>query len=225
VYEGECEECEAVRLGQQWLAQYRQTVLATYGLNEGEYAHMDLNTYQPDPKYPSQDEAKNAMYALVDEWKAGNWRAGILLYSDDVGIGKTHLVIGAARIGVQLYTPSKLGERILAVWDMPSYVREIKNSYDKGGTAEIEASTIEPAILIMDDLGAEHVKTAEWYHGLMYDILNARWKDQKATLVTTNVNPAELRDRIGDRAFSRLISLTGEPVELWGDDYRVTKGG
>jgi len=202
LYDGECEQCAAIKLGQEWLAQYRQTVLVAYGLDKGQYAHMDLNTYKPDPAYPTQAAAKQAMFDLVERWKAG-------------------LVVAAARIGIQLYTPKRLGERIFAIWDMPSYVREIKNSYDNGGTAEIEASAIEPAILIMDDLGAEHVRTAEWYHGLMYDILNARWKDQKATLVTTNVPLIELRDRIGDRAFSRLLSLTGQPIQLWGDDYRL----
>lgn len=198
-----------------------QRTLENNGLVGGKYGDMTFQTYIPDPRYPSQELAKKAVIAMVDRWRQGDWKASIMLASSihDVGVGKTHLAIAAARAGLYLW--DKPGYKILTVWDMPSYIAAIKSSYDNGGTAEIQASAAEPRILIMDDVGAEHVVSIGWYQSLMYDIFNARWLDELATVVTTNLKGTEIMSRLGSRAFSRLISLTGRPIVITGEDYRL----
>jgi len=218
-----CERCEAIELGKRVLDQMRASLLERYGLDQGEYGHMAFQSYQPDPRQPSQHRAKAAALGVVERWKQGDWSAGFMLYSslNAVGVGKSHLAIAAARAGLMLYQPRTPGESILAVWDMPSYVKAIKSSYDNGGTEQIQRSASEPAILVMDDVGAEYVKTQDWYQGLLYDILNARWLNRKATIITTNLPLDKLGQRIGTRALSRLLSLTGKPIEMAGEDYRM----
>jgi DNA replication protein DnaC len=183
---------------------------------------MTLDSYWPDPGYPSQAKTKEAVRAMLAAWASGDWSAGILLASPDVGIGKTHLAIAAAREGVIFYRPG-IGEQILAVWDMPSFVDAVRHTYDDGGTADLMHSVQEPVILVLDDIGTEHVnkESRTWYQGLMFQIVNARWLARRATIVTTNLGADDLWAWVGPRVFSRLIELAGAPVLMQGEDYRL----
>ena len=204
------------------MQEVKSATLRRYGLDAGRYARMTLDSYRPDPGYPSQAEAKEAVRAMVATWASGDWSAGILLASSDVGIGKTHLAIAAAREGVMRYRP-KIGEQILAVWDMPSFVDAVRHTYDDGGTADLMHSVKEPVILVLDDIGTEHVskESRTWYQGLMFQIVNTRWLARRATIVTTNLDADDLWAWVGPRVFSRLIELVGAPVLMQGEDYRL----
>jgi DNA replication protein DnaC len=200
----------------------KTATLRRYKLDVGRYGHMTLENYQPDAVYPSQAAAREVVRTMVATWASGDWSAGILLASPDVGIGKTHLAIAAAREGVMLYRPG-IGERILAVWDMPSFVDAVRHTYDDGGTADLMVSVQEPVILVLDDIGTEHVskESRTWYQGLMFQIVNARWLARRATIVTTNLDADDLWAWVGPRVFSRLIELTDAPVLMQGEDYRL----
>ena len=217
-----CEECSRQRFAERAMEEARVAMLHRYKLDVGRYAHMTLDSYRPDPGYPSQAAAKEAVGAMVGTWAGGDWSAGILLASPDVGIGKTHLAIAAAREGVMIYRPG-IGEQILAVWDMPSFVDAVRHTYDDGGTADLMVSVQEPVILVLDDIGTEHVSQEGrfWYQGLMFQIVNARWLARRATIVTTNLSADDLWAWVGPRVFSRMIELTGAPLLMQGEDYRL----
>ena len=217
-----CEECSRRQFVQRAKEEVRAATLRRYKLDVGRYAHMTLDSYRPDTRFPSQAEAREAVLALVAIWTKGDWSAGILLTSPDVGIGKTHLAIAAAREGVMLYQP-EIGEKILAVWDMPSFVDAVRHTYDDGGTADLMVSVQQPVILVLDDIGTEHVnkESRSWYQGLMFQIVNARWLARRATIVTTNLDADDLWAWVGPRVFSRLIELVGAPVLMQGEDYRL----
>jgi DNA replication protein DnaC len=204
------------------MQEVKAATLRRYKLDAGRYAHMTLDSYHADPGYPSQAETKEAVRAIVTTWASGDWSAGILLASPDVGIGKTHLAIAAAREGVMIYQP-RIGEKILAVWDMSSFVDAVRHTYDDGGTADLMYSVQEPVILVLDDIGTEHVsrESRTWYQGLMFQIVNARWLARRTTIVTTNLEADDLWAWVGPRVFSRLIELTGAPVLMQGKDYRL----
>jgi DNA replication protein DnaC len=218
LHDGDCERCSAAVLGEAALALARQRTIAKYGLDTGEYAHMTFDTYSP--RHPTQIEAQAAARRLVDTWRSGNWRTGMLLVSPDVGVGKTHLAIAAAREGLFLYTPQKF-ERILTIWDVPTLLGDIKNSYNNGGPAHIMEAAKTSGILVMDDLGAEDYRRESWYQNILYDIFNSRWLHHKTTIVTTNLAPDELQARVSSRVWSRMLSLTKHPVLLSGRDFRL----
>jgi DNA replication protein DnaC len=219
-----CEECARRRFVEAAMEESKAAMLHRYKLDTGRYAHMTLGSYRPDARYPSQAAAKRAAEAMIAAWTCGDWSAGILLASPEVGIGKTHLAIAAAREGVVRYRPA-IGEQILAVWDMPSFVDAVRHTYDDGGTAGLMLSVQQPAILVLDDIGTEHVgkESWPWYQGLMFQIVNARWLSRRATIVTTNLEPDELWEWVGPRVFSRLVELTGVPLRMEGEDYRLRR--
>jgi DNA replication protein DnaC len=56
--------------------------------------------------------------------------------------------------------------------------------------------------LVLDDLGRE--KPTEWVQETLYLVVNARYEACLATSVTTNLEPAALRTRIGESVVDRL---------------------
>lgn len=221
-----CEECLRQEYARVALAETKAATLHRYRLNSGRYGHMALDSFRPDPRYPSQTAAKEAVQNMIAAWAGGDWSSGILLSGSAVGIGKTHLAIAAAREGVMLARP-EVGQRLLSVWDMPSFIGAVKGSYDDGGTSDLLTSVQEPLILVLDDIGTEHIgkESQTWYQGLLYQIVNARWLAQRATLITTNLTLDDLWAWVGPRVLSRLSELTGPPVPMDGEDYRLKPRG
>ena len=73
-------------------------------------------------------------------------------------------------------------------------------------------------LLHIDDLGAE--SPSAWVLEQLYAIVNARYEDERAILVTTNLgDPDELADQIGHRTVSRLKEMC-ELLPLHGRDQR-----
>ena len=68
-------------------------------------------------------------------------------------------------------------------------------------------------LLHLDDLGAEH--RTDWVLEQLYSIVNERWQDQRAMVVTTNVSDLdELREQIGTRTVSRLTEMCDAHPDL-----------
>ncbi|NJL33083.1 MAG: ATP-binding protein, partial [Chloroflexaceae bacterium] len=72
-------------------------------------------------------------------------------------------------------------------------------------------------LLVLDDLGAG--KRSEWTDDVLFRILNERWRDERATLVTSNSPLEEHEERIA----SRLAQMCQE-IRLRVGDYRRLRG-
>lgn len=75
-------------------------------------------------------------------------------------------------------------------------------------------------LLIIDDLGTE--TTNSFITSQLFSCLNERYLRSKATLISTNLNLEELRDRYSDRIFSRITS-SFTLCKLTGRDIRILK--
>lgn len=70
-------------------------------------------------------------------------------------------------------------------------------------------------LLVLDDLGA--AKSSEWTEEINFRLINHRYENQLPTILTSNVLPKELLDRVGDRVSSRLIEMCDRVVIKGGD--------
>ena len=75
-------------------------------------------------------------------------------------------------------------------------------------------------LLIIDDLGTE--MTTSFVQSALYQIVNTRLLEHRATIISTNLTPSLLEDRYGAAIFSRL---RGEYTFLpfYGEDIRKLK--
>jgi hypothetical protein len=69
--------------------------------------------------------------------------------------------------------------------------------------AQTASPTKKPGlVLLIDDLGIE--KQSDWTEETLFGIIDARWRNCRPTIVTTNLTPLELRNTVGSRVYDRL---------------------
>jgi len=114
-------------------------------------------------------------------------------------------------------------------------LKQIQNSYNdsvKATELEVLRPVFETEVLVLDELGA--VKPTEWVWDTVSLILNARYNDNRTTIITSNFDdrPAgavagprgaareeTLGDRIGERMRSRLHEMC-RIIKMDGEDFR-----
>lgn len=157
--------------------------------------------------HPEIDAAIRALVKWYD------FPSGSLVLAGGYGCGKTSL----ARI---VYQHSG-GPIIITDWNSPrmeqivnatfysepDLLEDIRRSYSGDGEAKIISRCQKSNLLILDDIGAAYVKeeSQRWYEDIIWRIFDNR--NNKKTLITTNLNPAELKARIGGRCWSRLQEM------------------
>ena len=154
-----------------------------------------------------------------------------LLITGPVGVGKTHLAVGILQALI-----SERGVKGLFVHG-GALLKQVQDSYNQSVAAterEILKPIFDAQVLVLDELGA--ARKTDWVAEMIEHILNTRYNDCKATIITTNFEnapPGEakpesggrqsskdtLGDRIGERMRSRLKEMC-VLLEMDGRDYR-----
>jgi len=77
-------------------------------------------------------------------------------------------------------------------------------------------------MLAIDDLGTEPTEVLDFGNVLnpVVDLLTKRYNQQLFTIITTNLTPAEIRDKYGDRIADRFNEMM-ERIVFKNDTYRV----
>ncbi len=153
-----------------------------------------------------------AIGARLDEGR-GIWFAG------EVGTGKTTLAMLVSKAAME-------ADRTVAIYSLPRLLALLRDSYDDDARYSLnelidQLSAVD--LLHVDDVGAE--QTSPWVLEQLYTIVNTRYEDGKAIMVTTNLitehGDSALREQIGDRTVSRLYEICGEPKPMFGPDARL----
>ena len=75
-------------------------------------------------------------------------------------------------------------------------------------------------LLILDDVGTEF--NSPFYVSALYNIINSRMLEGKPTVISTNLDSTDLKERYGDAIASRIIG-TFQPLVCDGADVRLLK--
>jgi len=167
--------------------------------------------------------------SYCENWKQVYANASGILFYGKPGCGKTYASFAIAN---ELY---RKGVAVMAI-SVSRILAIIKDSFDKhGDVSEMEVlNTISDAsLLILDDLGTEH--QTSWTSRMLFQIIDAREKSSKPTIITTNLDKVGLRKYLAvvdsrtwqvdstDRIFDRIISMCAfEKVD--GKSWRIEKG-
>jgi DNA replication protein DnaC len=138
-----------------------------------------------------------------------------LWFTGDVGTGKTTLAMLVSKTAME-------AERTVAIYSLPRLLALLRETYDEGARfslSDLMDRLCSVDLLHIDDVGAE--QTTPWVLEQLYSIVNSRYEDGRALLVTTNLDDARLREQIGDRTVSRLYEVCGTPLGMFGHDQRV----
>lgn len=159
--------------------------------------------------------AKNYCDNWTDNFKNNR---GLLFYGGP-GRGKTTLAFCIANrlllsgVNVKCSGVIKLIKLVQSTYDDP----------ERGTEADIKEALERADLLILDDLGAEN-KT-QWSNAFLYEVVDARYRAEKPTIITTNLAREQLRQHLADeygitRIYDRLIEML-HPVPFEGTNYRI----
>ena len=141
--------------------------------------------------------------------------SGNLLLSGGTGLGKTFLSACIARVvsdggySVVYDTAGRIFSRF----------EEAKFRGDAEGDADAKRCQ-HCDLLIVDDLGTE--MTTSFVQSALYQLVNGRLMEGKATIISTNLAPEELGTRYGGAVLSRLEGEY-EILPFFGEDIRRLK--
>jgi len=130
----------------------------------------------------------------------------------DVGTGKTTLAMIVSKAALD-------AGRSVAIYSLPRLLNLIRGAIEtEAGMVGFLERLAAVDLLHIDDLGAEN--TTEWVLEQLYSIVNTRYEDQRAMIVTTNLRYEELVEQLGERTVSRLVGICGNGLPLYGEDDR-----
>ena len=136
-------------------------------------------------------------------------------FQGDVGTGKTTLAM--------LISAEALRHgHSVAIYSLPRLLGMLRETFDDGSEASLSTLLERLAaveLLHIDDVGAE--QSSPWVLEQLYTIVNTRYEDGRAMVLTTNLDPPRLREQIGERTVSRLVEMCGDQLKLDGSDQRV----
>ena len=130
----------------------------------------------------------------------------------DVGTGKTTLAMIVSNAALD-------AGRSVAIYSLPRLLNLIRGAIDtEAGMVGFLEQLAAVDLLHIDDLGAEN--TTEWVLEQLYSIVNTRYEDERAMIITTNLKYEELIEQLGERTVSRLVAICGNGLPLYGEDDR-----
>jgi len=142
-------------------------------------------------------------------------RHGFLLHGPP-GTGKT--LLACIMLNELLLHRTRPG-RFLAVSRFLQRLRDTfsEESQDYGQTWPVIEEMATVPYLVLDDLGTQ--RNTEWEKEQLYNLIDARYSEERLTIVTTNYPLEEIKEIAEGRIYSRLMEMC-KRVEMGGDDYR-----
>jgi DNA replication protein DnaC len=139
----------------------------------------------------------------VRRWWAERDVLTLVLRSEQPGVGKTHAAYAVGNLAVA-------DGAWATAWTMVT----LNDAFRPGNDPTAYDVACECDLLVLDDLGRERV--TEWTLERLQGLLDARWRNRKRTIITTNLDGPTFVSRYGDPIVDRVrdeawtITVTGQ---------------
>lgn len=156
------------------------------------------------------------MKKFIDE--IDKTQVDVVIIMGGTGVGKTHLLECMTTYSLAKNKLIKYASAFSFNQDMLKYHCAKLEEKD-----EILSPYLNSEILYIDDLGTEN-KINKVTNEYLYLVINERMASHKKTVITTNLDFAQIQDVYGERIFSRLVHKKHSvKINFIGQDLRVKK--
>lgn len=225
-----CRECQDTgRVGNTYCSCFKQSVVRflykqstlDQVLASENFEHFDLSYYPKQMDHRTDSPYEN-MRIILDKTKQYvehfDSEGGNLLFYGETGLGKTFLSNCVAKALLDSGHTVLYQTAIHLFEDVCGDV--IMKKSQNPNSKEIYRYLYSCDLLIIDDLGTEF--TNSFVSSELYDILNTRMREHKATLISTNLNMQELLERYEERIATRIFAEY-KVFHFFGDNIRLAK--
>lgn len=150
---------------------------------------------------------------------------GFYLFSESVGNGKTYWAckIGEKYIRDRVYYVAKNNKNLVTFINVPEFIelkkREISSNENSADILFDKARNSD--LIILDEIGAG--SHTDWSNQVVYDLINYLYINSKAVIVTSNLKPSDLADKMDARIVDRLKEI-GPTLVFKGKSKRKSEG-
>ena len=172
----------------------------------------------------------NAAYRIPERYSSATGESlaqeigtGVLLHGP-VGTGKSHRAAELMRTWVAAHLFDEgVKSAAMPMWvNVPRWLYDTRRSWrNPSVVVPTPDQMLVPRLLVLDDIGVE--KPTDWALETLYVLVSCAYDSAStALIVTSNLAPAALADRIGARLVDRLVEMCAI-VEVTGPSRRVEK--
>lgn len=143
----------------------------------------------------------------------------LYLHSTTCGNGKTAWALRLLQSYVgKIWHKSDLRCRVLFI-NVPRYILSLKDSISETNEyiQHVKKNIFSADLVVFDEVGTKSLTT--WEHEQILNLINTRIDMNKSNIYTSNLKGIELREKVGDRLYSRIVNLSVD-IELFGSDKR-----
>lgn len=143
----------------------------------------------------------------------------LYLHSTTCGNGKTAWALRLLQTYVgKIWYKSDLKCKVLFV-NVPRYILSLKDSISSTNdyVEHIKKNIFLADLVVFDEVGTKSLTV--WEHEQILNLVNTRIDMNKSNIYTSNLTGLELREKVGDRLYSRIVNLSVD-IELFGSDKR-----
>jgi len=189
-------------------------------LEQSSFAQFKLDYYSTEVDPAAGDVPRRKMGVILDfcgqyaaEFDA---RSESLLFTGPTGLGKTHLSLAIAQEVITKGHTVIYGsaQNLLGRLEREHFAGFRERSNDT------ERAMLSCDLLILDDLGAEF--STSFTQSCIYNIVNTRLMAAQPVIINTNLGPAQLNEKYGERVTSRVIG-NYTVLRFFGADVRQVK--
>lgn len=210
--------CWEIEQGKQALKELQRLKIKSV-FDQNSIINPDLQQASFDNYKPSNEiltKTKQTAMKFVEEFSLNN--PINLLFSGKYGLGKSYLSASICKA----LNDKGFSTVFISVPKLLTKIRSTFSRNSESTEAQLLDVLVEVDCLALDDIGSEKVKKEEkgesWAVEKLYEIIDGR--SGRHTIYTTSLSSDNLRRKVGERNFSRMMMNT-KPFKFEGEDYRI----